>query len=320
MTVASAIGSRLLPDGDVGLIGVGLMGKPMAKRLLEAQFPLTVFDTRSGPVEELKSAGASVAADPASLASACSVVLSMLPAATHVERAFEDPDGLLDGARPGTLMIDCSTIGPSAARGLAGRCTERGLRFLDAPVSGGVFGAERGQLSIMVGGSVDDLELARPVLDVLGWRVVHCGPAGAGQIAKACNQLVVAVTIEAVAEALLLARAAGANPSSVRDALMGGFASSRVLELHGERMLKRDFDPGGLARLQLKDLRIVASLADEIGMELPELTTVLGRYERMVDEEGLGELDHSAVLLLLERDLGLSIGRHPQRSVRGRGE
>lgn len=301
-----------LPTGPVGLVGAGLMGNPMALRLLAAGFEVVAFGRHPERLAGLVSAGAVAVPDLARLAGQAGLVLCMLPAAEQVQEVLTGPGGVLSATRPGTLVVDCSTIGPAPARAMAVRCAERGARFIDAPVSGGVVGAERGELSAMVGGEDEDLTAARPVLEAFSARVVHCGPVGAGQVAKAANQLVVAVTIEAVAEALVLARSAGADPARVREALLGGFAASRVLELHGRRMLEGDYVPGGLARLQLKDLRIVSDMAAEAGLGLPELAVALDRFARLVADEGLGEADHSALALLFERDYGVDV------AVRGR--
>jgi 2-hydroxy-3-oxopropionate reductase len=315
--VTAAVGPGL-PEGPIGLVGVGLMGKPMAQRLLGAGFEVVVFHRRPEQLERLTSAGAVAAPDIASLAAAAGLVMCMLPAAEHVREVLAGEGGVLSAAREGVLVVDSSTTGPAPARQMAQMCAARGVRFIDAPVSGGVVGAERGELSIMVGGDGADLAAAWPVLSALGALVVHCGPVGAGQVAKAANQLVVAVTIEAVAEALVLARAAGADPGKVRQALLGGFAASRVLELHGQRMLEGDIVPGGLARLQLKDLQIVSSLADAAGLELPELSVALERFSRLVEREGMGDSDHSAVALLFQRDYGLEIG--PPARLMGTGD
>src|SRR5579875_3486819 len=215
----------------VGFVGLGIMGRPMAHNLLRAGYPLVVWNRPPGPVAELQAAGAEAAATPAALAARCDVVITVLLNTEVVEQVVLGPEGLAAGLRPGATYVDMSSISPLATRRIAARLAARGVAMLDAPVSGGEIGAREGTLAIMVGGPAEALARVRPVLEVLGSRIVHLGEVGAGQVAKACNQLVVAVTIGAVAEALLLARAAGVDPARVREALLGGFAQSRVLEL-----------------------------------------------------------------------------------------
>lgn len=290
----------------MGLVGPGLMGRPMAERLLAAGVPLVVYGRRAEAVAPLVERGAEAASDPADLGRRVEVALTVLPAAPEVRALVAGPGGVLEGLAPGGLVVDCSTIGPAAARELAATCAERRVGFVDAPVSGGVRGAEAGTLSVMAGGTEVDVERARPVLEVLG-RLTHVGPAGAGQVAKAANQLVVSVTIEAVAEALVLAAKAGARPERVREALLGGFAQSTILDQHGRRMLAGDYEPGGRSRLHLKDVRLIEALADEVGASLPAFELVAEAYRRLVEEEGRGELDHSALGLSLAEANGVRL-------------
>jgi 2-hydroxy-3-oxopropionate reductase len=285
----------------VGFIGLGIMGKPMARHLLDAGFPLTVHSRSAAPVDELAEAGASRAASPAEVAAASDVVVTMLPDTPDVELVLLGPDGVASGAAAGSLVVDMSSVDPIPTRSFAERLAGQGVDMLDAPVSGGEKGAIDAALSIMVGGSPEAFERATPLFAAMGKNIVHVGPSGAGQIAKACNQLVVAATIEAVAEALVLAERAGVDAAKVREALLGGFAGSKILEVHGQRMLDRAFDPGFRARLHRKDARIVLDTAKEVGAPVPSFEAVAGQLDELVASGG-GELDHSALFTLLEGD------------------
>jgi 2-hydroxy-3-oxopropionate reductase len=287
----------------VGFIGLGIMGRPMARHLLDAGFPLAVHSRSPGPVEELAAAGARACASPAEIASSSDLVITMLPDTPDVELVLLGERGVTAGIRPGSLVVDMSTIDPIATRRIAERFERDGVGMIDAPVSGGEKGAIEATLSIMVGGRKEDVERASPVLRALGATIVHVGASGAGQIAKACNQLVVASTIEAVAEALALAERAGVDPSKVREALLGGFAGSKILEVHGQRMIDRAFTPGFRARLHLKDARIVQRTAEQVGAQTPAFAVVAEALERLVGEDG-GDLDHSALYTLVAEDEG----------------
>jgi 2-hydroxy-3-oxopropionate reductase len=298
---------RETPDVDagrprLGFIGLGVMGKPMALNLLRAGYSMTVHSRSRPPVDELVAAGAHPADTPRDVAAASDVVITMLPDTPDVESVILGTEGVAEAPRGGTVVIDMSTINPVGARRIGAALAERGVAFVDAPVSGGQRGAEEAKLSIMVGASEADFERVLPVLRHLGSNIVRIGEVGAGQVAKACNQLIVAANIEAVAEALTLARRAGADPASVRSALLGGFAQSRILEVHGQRMLDGNFQPGFRARLHLKDARIILALASEVGLDLDGFRPVADRLQRLVDE-GLGDLDHSA-LIRLEAETG----------------
>jgi 2-hydroxy-3-oxopropionate reductase len=288
------------PD-TVGFIGLGIMGKPMARNLLNAGFDLVVHSRSRGPVDELVAAGATRATDPAEVAIRSDIVVTMLPDTPDLELVVKGPNGLLAALRPGRLLIDMSTVDPMTTRRLAAEVRAKGAGYVDAPVSGGQKGAEDATLSIMVGGSERDVARAMPVLRALGKTIVHVGDVGAGQVTKAANQLVVGVTIEAVAEAITLAEAAGVDPVKVREALLGGFAASRILEVHGQRMLDEAFQPGFRARLHLKDAGIVQSMAGELGVTVPALDVVRERLSRLVDG-GRGDLDHSALVALARDD------------------
>src|SRR5204862_5641647 len=231
---------------------------------------------------------------------ASDVVITMLPDTPQVEEVLvRESDGVLGAAAGGTLVVDMRPIAPGATHVLASALGEGGIAMLDAPVSGGERGAIDGTLSIMVGGPAEAFERALPILQVLGSTIVHVGDAGAGQVAKACNQLVVGATIEAVAEALTLAERSGVDPARVREALLGGFAGSKVLEVHGQRMLERSFEPGFRVRLHRKDARIVMDAAREVGASTPSFAVVEDQLERLVIAGG-GDLDHAALITLLE--------------------
>jgi 2-hydroxy-3-oxopropionate reductase len=290
----------------VGFVGLGIMGKPMARNLLEAGFGIVVHSRSPGPVDELVAAGAERGADPEDVASRSDVVITMLPDTPDVELVLLGERGVVGGIRAGSLVIEMSTIRPLAAKGFAETFERRNVSMLDAPVSGGERGAIEGTLSIMVGGSAAALDRGRPFLEVMGSNVVHVGPAGAGQVAKACNQLVVAATIQAVAEALLLAKKAGVDPAKVREALLGGFAGSKILEVHGQRMLADDFTPGFRSVLHRKDARIVRQTAEEVGSPVPLFEIAAQGLERLV-EVGRGELDHAALVTLLEDTAGVRV-------------
>jgi 2-hydroxy-3-oxopropionate reductase len=282
----------------VGFIGLGIMGKPMAKHLLAAGYPLTVHSRTPGPVDELVGTGASRAARPSEVARAADIVITMLPDTPDVEQVILGDGGVADGASEGLLVIDMSTIDPGPTRRIAETLAAKNVAFLDAPVSGGEKGAAEATLSIMVGGSDDAFERAKPLFESIGKTIVHVGPAGAGQVCKAANQLVVAATIEAVAEALVLAERSGVDPAKVREALLGGFAGSKILEVHGQRMLDRAFEPGFRARLHRKDARIVLDAAREAGAPIPSFEVVAAQLTKLVDEGG-GDLDHAALFTLL---------------------
>ena len=284
----------------VGFIGLGIMGSPMARHLLEAGFPLTVHSRSPAPVDALVSDGAVRATSPSEVAGVSDVVITMLPDTPDVEHVMLGDDGVAVGAPAGTLVIDMSTIDPGPTRAIAEQLGKHGVEMLDAPVSGGERGAIDGTLSIMVGGPDGAFARAQPILQAMGKNIVHVGPSGAGQITKACNQLVVAATIEAVAEALVLAERSGVDPAKVREALLGGFAGSKILEVHGQRMLDRAFEPGFRARLHRKDARIVLDAARAAGSPIPAFQVVAAQLDRLVDEADRGDLDHSALFTLLD--------------------
>ena len=283
----------------VGFIGLGTMGRPMARNLLVAGYPVVAHNRSRGPVEELSTAGADAADAPAEVAERAAVVITMLPDTSDVEDVAFGASGVMESLRPGLLIVDMSTIRPALARRIAREAREHGADALDAPVSGGELGAREASLSVMVGGSEDSFQRARPILRSMGRNVTWIGEPGAGQVAKAANQVIVGVTIQAVAEALLLAARSGVDPARVREALLGGFAQSRILEVHGQRMLDRDFDPGFRSRLHRKDLAIAVDAGREAGVALPSAALVGEALSALVGSGG-GDQDHSALLRVLE--------------------
>jgi 2-hydroxy-3-oxopropionate reductase len=290
----------------IGFIGLGLMGRPMALNLVKAGHPLVVHSRSRGPVDALVEAGARAEDGAAAVARQASIVITMLPDTPDVERVLAGRDGVFASMAAGTTVIDMSTIAPASARQLAASAADRGGAMLDAPVSGGEIGAINGTLSIMVGGDAAVLARVRPLLESMGHkeRIVHIGPSGAGQLAKVCNQMVLAATIGGVAEAFALARKAGVDPAGVREALLGGFAQSRVLEVHGQRMLDRNYVPGFRAALFDKDLRIaLGTLAEH---QVPAgVSTAARQLVTAMMAAGEGQDDYSAMARIVFRAAGL---------------
>ena len=285
---------------NVGFIGLGVMGQPMARHLSEAGHALHVWTRNPAQAITLP---AQRCASPAELGRQCRTVFTMVTSSDDVSAVVLGQDGqpgLIDGLAPDSVVIDCSTIAPDAARRIAGQLSEAGIHFLDAPVSGGVQGAIDATLAIMVGGESAILERARPLLECLGQRIVHVGPNGAGQVAKACNQMIMVAAIEAVAEALHLAAAAGVDPGKVRQALAGGSAASRVLEVMGERMVRRDFAAGIEARLHHKDFGLVLEAARQAGVPVA-LTAIVAQQLNALMAQGWGRDDTASLLRVLER-------------------
>ncbi len=289
----------------IGFIGLGIMGRPMAQRLLAAGFPLRVWARRAETLAPLEAAGARVCDSPRELAREAGVVFLAVSGGADVEELVLGENGLIGGLRPGSVVVDHSTIEPATARHVAARLAEVGADFLDAPVSGGEQGAIDGTLSIMVGGRAEALGRVRHLLEVLGRHIVHVGPSGAGQLAKACNQLVVAQTMQAVGEAITLCEAAGVDAGRMREALLGGFAYSRILEVHGQRMLAGDFRPGFKAHLHQKDLGIALSAAAEAGVALPGTALAAQLMNALVGSGG-AERDSAALVTVQRRLNGLS--------------
>lgn len=282
----------------LALLGTGLMGLPMARNLLKAGYPLQIWNRTQSKAQVLEVEGADVCTTPGQACQGAQIVISMLENGPVVDSVLF-ADKTLAHCTPGTLLIDMSSIPPEMAKRHAQQAQAVGLNYLDAPVSGGTVGAEQASLSIMAGGDKTQFERARPVFEALGKAATWIGPAGSGQLAKCANQAIVGITIGAVSEALLLAAEGGADPAAVREALLGGFASSRILELHGQRMLDRDFTPGATSRVQLKDLRTILDTAQSEQLTLPLTQRVYDEYLALVNN-GLEHVDHSGLLLQLE--------------------
>ena len=285
------------PSPSIAFLGTGLMGAPMCQNLLSAGLPLTVWNRSLAKAEPLAKRGAVVADSPQSAAADADVVITMLsdgPAVSAV--MFEQ--GAADAIREGATHIDMSSIGADEAIEHAKRHAERGVRYLDSPVSGGTRGASAGELAIMAGGDAETFAAMQAVFAALG-QATHVGPNGCGQLAKLANQIIVAITIGAVSEAFILAGGGGADRAKVREALQGGFASSRILTEHGQRMVDRAFEPGGPAKFQLKDLHNALSAADRLDLELPITKLLHGLFDAMV-QSGKGDMDHSGLLTHLE--------------------
>jgi len=283
----------------LGFIGLGVMGKPMAGHLIAAGHDVRVYNRSSGPVEELCVRGAGAGSCCREIAQECDIIFIMVPDTLDVEAVLFGQNGLAEGLRAGSIVVDMSSISPIATKDFAQRLGALGVKMLDAPVSGGQVGAEKATLSIMVGGPREVFEQVKPYLEIMGKNIVHVGDNGAGQTCKVANQIVVALTIEAVGEALLFAAKAGADPAKVREALLGGFAQSRILELHGERMIERNFTPGFRLRLHQKDLNLALQGARKLGLSLPN-TALVQELFNAVAARGGGDLDHSAMVLALE--------------------
>jgi len=280
----------------IGFIGLGVMGKPMAKHLMAAGHALTVHNRSRGAVDELAAAGASAAASPADVARASTVIITMLPDTPDVERVLTGPDGVLSALASGASVIDMSSISPAATERLAKLVADKGGSMLDAPVSGGEIGALNATLSIMVGGDEATFHRMKPILDVMGnkERVVYIGRSGAGQVCKICNQVAIGGALAGVSEAFALAKKAGVDAARVRQALLGGFAASRVLEVHGERMLVDNYKPGFRARLYQKDLRLANEAAAANGVAMPA-TAVVAQLLNALVASGGADLDYAAL-------------------------
>jgi 2-hydroxy-3-oxopropionate reductase len=284
----------------IGFIGLGVMGRPMALHLINAGYEVCVFARRPEAADPLVAAGASRAATITELASRSDVVITRVTATSDVEQVVSGEDGVISSARPGTVVIDMSTIAPDGTRRIAAALRGRQIDMLDAPVTGGPAGAQAATLTIMVGGDTAVLERMRPVLERMGKQIVHMGGTGAGQTAKACNQLALLVTAEGVAEALSLGVAHGLDPRILRQAMLGGIAASRVMELFGAKMAERNFEPGLESRLYDKDLNIVLGLAREAGRATPAAAVVRRHLDDMM-ARGQGRKDLSALIEAVER-------------------
>ncbi len=285
---------------DLGFIGLGIMGKPMAGHLIKAGHKVLVYDVNAAAVQELAAKGAVACRSSKEVAEKTGIIIIMVPDTPDVEAVLFGKNGLAEGVKAGSIVVDMSSISPIATKEFAKRLAAMGVEMLDAPVSGGQVGAENAALSIMVGGDPKVFEKIKPYFELMGKNIVHIGGNGDGQTCKVANQIVVALTIEAVGEALLFASKAGADPVKVRSALLGGFAQSRILELHGERMIKRTFNPGFRIRLHQKDLNLALQAARSMGLSLPNTATAQELFNAVAAQGGI-DLDHSALVLALEK-------------------
>jgi 2-hydroxy-3-oxopropionate reductase len=284
----------------IGFVGLGIMGGPMARNLMRAGRELVLHNRTRRKAEELAAEGeAEVADSPAEVARECRVTVTMLPGPPEVEEVVAGEGGLLESAREGSLIVDMSTSSPLLARKLARLARERGVGVLDAPVSGGDVGAIEGTLSIMVGAEEADFERAKPLFEAMGTTITHVGPVGAGQVTKAANQIVVALTIEAVSEALVLGSRGGVSPEKILEVLSGGLAANKVMEVKREKFLSHTFEPGFRSELHHKDLGIALAAGREYGVVLPVTAVVCGLFESLM-AEGRGGWDHSALLTFIE--------------------
>src|SRR3954470_19178408 len=291
----------------VGFIGLGIMGRPMAGHLAKAGHELYVHDLNPAP-QDLLDQGAKDCRSGREVAEQAEVIITMVPDTPHVEAALFGPGGIAEGLKPGKLVVDMSSIAPLETKKFAARINELGCDYLDAPVSGGDVGAKAASLTIMVGGPEEAFGRAKPLLELMGKNITLVGGNGDGQTTKVANQIIVALTIEAVAEALLFAARAGADPARVRQALMGGFASSRILEVHGERMIKRNFDPGFRVELHQKDLNLALAGARSLNLSLPNTASTQQLFNACAAQGG-AQWDHSGLLRILEVMGGFEIGQ-----------
>lgn len=288
---------------NIAILGIGLMGYPMGRRLCAAGYVVHAWNRTPDKAQRLLTSGATVHATPVDAVRNADVIITMLDNGAVVERVLFDL-GVAAAAKSGALLVDMSSIKPAEARDHAARLSERHIAYLDAPVSGGTIGAENGTLAIMAGGKAATFEQALPVLNVFG-RATHVGPTGAGQLAKIANQMIVGATIGIVAEALLLCERGGANMAKVKEAITGGFADSRVLQVHGQRMVERDFAPRGRMSVQLKDLHNALSTAREVGYDAPITALFEQLYAQGIDH-GLADLDHAGLFVELASRNGMS--------------
>lgn len=293
-----------MPDQKIALLGTGLMGAPMARNIVKAGFPLAVWNRSLSKAKPLAEVGVTVSETVIEAVADADVVISMLADGVVVDGLVMDP-AITNAMKPGALWIDMSSAKPEEARAQAEHLAALGFSHLDAPVSGGTRGAEAGTLAIMAGGEADPFMTATPVLEAMG-RPVHVGPSGSGQLSKLANQAIVAVTIAAVAEAMLLVQKGGADPAAVREALKGGFADSTILQQHGERMTEGNFAPGGLSKFQLKDLNNLLNESGQLGLKLPVAEMTRDRFTDFCENMNGADQDHSGLYLELLKRNGLS--------------
>jgi 2-hydroxy-3-oxopropionate reductase len=285
---------------NLGFIGLGIMGKPMAGHVVKAGHRVQVYDLNPEPIRELSAKGAEVCRSCKEVAEKSDIIILMVPDTPDVEKVLFGHEGVAEGVKKGSVVVDMSSISPIATKEFAKRLHGLGVEMLDAPVSGGQVGAENATLSIMVGGKPEIFEKIKPIFEIMGKNIVHIGNHGDGQTCKVANQIVVALTIEAVSEAMVFASKAGADPRKVRQALLGGFAQSRILDVHGERMINRSFKPGFRIQLHRKDLNLALQSARQLGLSLPSTALAQELFNAVVAQEG-DQLDHSAMVLALEK-------------------
>ena len=288
-----------MSENHIGFIGLGIMGKPMARNLLKEGHVLKIYNRSRGAVDELSREGAQPMTNAKEVAESSDIIITMLPDSPDVELVYGGEQGIFAGAKSGSLLIDMSSISPVVARRVAAEAEKRGCDMLDAPVSGGEAGAIGATLSIMIGGKASAVARAMPLFQTLGKNIVHVGDSGAGQVTKAANQMVVGTTIAIVGEALVLAKKAGVDPAKVRQALLGGFAQSKILEAHGQKMLERNFKPGFRIRLHEKDMKIAIATGSEYGVPLM-VSGVVAQMMTAIKGMELADLDHSALVKLIE--------------------
>jgi 2-hydroxy-3-oxopropionate reductase len=288
-----------MSENHIGFIGLGIMGKPMARNLLKEGHVLKIYNRSRGAVDELSREGAQPMTNAKEVAESSDIIITMLPDSPDVELVYGGEQGIFAGAKSGSLLIDMSSISPVVARRVAAEAEKRGCDMLDAPVSGGEAGAIGATLSIMIGGKASAVARAMPLFQTLGKNIVHVGDSGAGQVTKAANQMVVGTTIAIVGEALVLAKKAGVDPAKVRQALLGGFAQSKILEAHGQKMLERNFKPGFRIRLHEKDMKIALATGSEYGVPLM-VSGVVAQMMTAIKGMELADLDHSALVKLIE--------------------
>ncbi len=293
---------------NIGFIGLGVMGRPMAGHLIRAGHSLTSCINVSDIDPDLIAAGLHISESPQAVAAKSEIIITMLPDTDDVEKVLLADNGVLTGIDPGKVIVDMSSISPTETRRFAAVANERGCEYLDAPVSGGQVGAESGNLTIMVGGDPKTFDQVKTLFEIMGGNITLVGDVGSGQVCKVANQIIVALNIEAVAEALVFAAKAGADPARVREALMGGFASSRVLEAHGAKMIERKFEPGFRIDLHRKDLNLALNAARELGLGLPNTASAMQLFNSIAARDNGGSLDHSAMILALESLANHEIG------------
>jgi len=296
----------------IGFIGLGVMGKPMAKRLLDAGYPLIVWNRTRSKMEDLVAAGAKAANSPKDVAENSDIVITMVTDSPDVKEVVLGPNGVIEGAREGLILIDMSTISPYVTREIASKLAEKGVKMLDAPVSGGDIGAKQGTLSIMVGGPVDAYEKALPIFKVLGKRITHMGPNGMGQMTKLCNQVICALNIQAVCEGLTLGAKAGLDMKKLLNVVTAGAAGSWMLSNLGPKMISGDFKPGFRIRHQIKDLRLVLEAASKLNLPLPG-TALVQQMLKAVEAEGLGDKGTQALIVAMEKLANFKVSGREQR-------